>query len=82
MHSPSDWNLSNGKLTRTFEFATYGAVIEFVNRVAAIAEALDHHPDMLVCYGKVECSIMDHAAGRVSEKCIAFCERVNQLSSN
>lgn len=78
--APLHWQLKEGKFVRTFRFDTYAKTIDFVNTVAAIAEEMDHHPDMLVGYGKVDCSISSHSAGGVTEQCVAFCEMVNAIS--
>jgi 4a-hydroxytetrahydrobiopterin dehydratase len=38
------WTRRNNSLTRTFEFPTFAAGIAFVNRVAKVADKMDHHP--------------------------------------
>ena len=44
------WTISNDslRLIRNFEFASYADSIAFVNKVATIAEANDHHPDISI----------------------------------
>jgi 4a-hydroxytetrahydrobiopterin dehydratase len=76
---PLHWHLKDDKFTRAFQFDSYAKTIEFVNVVAAIAEEMDHHPDLLVRYNKVECSISSHSAGGVTMQCVAFCEMVNAI---
>jgi 4a-hydroxytetrahydrobiopterin dehydratase len=76
---PLHWHLKDGKFTRAFQFNSYAKTIEFVNVVAAIADEMDHHPDLLVRYNKVECSISSHSAGGVTMQCVAFCEMVNAI---
>ena len=78
--APLHWQLKEGKFVRQFRFDSYAKAIEFVNLVAAIAEELDHHPDMLVGYDKVECTIWSHSAGGVTTQCAEFCELVNAIS--
>ena len=41
------------RLTRTFEFKDFKAALAFTNRVGAIAEADNHHPEILTEWGKV-----------------------------
>ena len=57
------WQAANGVLRRDFRFADYRATIAFVNAVADMAEAEDHHPDLTVGYGKVGVSWSTHSAG-------------------
>ena len=41
------------RLTRTFDFKDFQAALAFTNRVGAVAEADNHHPEMLTEWGKV-----------------------------
>lgn len=77
--TPLHWTLKEGRFYRVFQFDNYAKTIAFVNKVAALAEKLDHHPDMLVGYNKVECSISSHSAGGVTTQCVEFCEGVNAM---
>ena len=40
----------------------------FVNRVAELAEAADHHPDILIQYSKVTLTLSSHDAGGLTER--------------
>ena len=50
------WKLSGDgadvAIEKTFSFANYFDTMAFVNAVAFIAHAQDHHPDLAVSYGK------------------------------
>ena len=48
----SSWRLIDGALEKAFSFKNYHATIGFVNALAFIANAEDHHPDLAVSYGK------------------------------
>lgn len=80
--TPLYWQLKDGKFVRLFRFDSYAKAIEFVNVVAAIADEMDHHPNMLVGYTTVECTIWSHSAGGVTPQCVEFCERVNRLKTD
>lgn len=41
------------KLRREFKFTTYQAGLNFTNQVAALAEDENHHPDMILQWGRV-----------------------------
>lgn len=49
-----------GRLFRRFVFANYYATMAFVNVVAAIAHATDHHPELAVQYGHCDVSFNTH----------------------
>src|SRR5438046_10455176 len=48
-----EWREIDGALERTFELPSFAEAIAFVNRVAELAEAAHHHPDLAVSYRRV-----------------------------
>ncbi|MFO0595146.1 MAG: 4a-hydroxytetrahydrobiopterin dehydratase [Myxococcaceae bacterium] len=52
-----------GMLVRTFEARTFLEGIAFVDKVAKVAEALDHHPDIDIRWRKVTLRLITHDAG-------------------
>lgn len=62
------WTLDDGGeyIVRRFVNRAYLDGIAFVNEVAALAEHLGHHPDLLVTYGAVEVRLTTHDAGGVT----------------
>jgi len=73
------WGDSKQKLERTFKFKDFNGAIDFVNKVAKIAETQNHHPDIKINYNKVKISITDHEKGGVSEKCYKFVKSIDKL---
>lgn len=63
-----DWQEIDGALERTYELASFGEAIAFVNRVAELAEAENHHPDIAISYRKVTLRWTTHSAGGISER--------------
>jgi 4a-hydroxytetrahydrobiopterin dehydratase len=62
------WRPEDGTIVRDLKFENFAAAIEFVNRVAEVAETYDHHPDILVHgWNKVKLSLTNHAAGGLTE---------------
>ena len=53
MTVPPEWSERDGALEREFAFATFAEAIAFVNRVAELSDAEDHHPDIAVHYRRV-----------------------------
>jgi 4a-hydroxytetrahydrobiopterin dehydratase len=54
-------------ITRTYTFANYHETISFVNAVAFIAHAQDHHPDLSVHYNRCAVRFNTHAVKGLSE---------------
>ena len=62
------WEFKDNAISKLFRFPEFMAGIEFVNRVAALAEAADHHPDIHINYTRVTFICSTHTDGGVSEK--------------
>lgn len=72
------WSLEGDRIAKTFTFASFLPAIEFVNRIASQAEAMDHHPDILVEYSKVTLRLSTHDAGGLSERDFRFASAVDR----
>jgi 4a-hydroxytetrahydrobiopterin dehydratase len=69
---------SHQQLTKTYKFKGFMPAVDFVNRVAPIAEAEGHHPDLLVSYGSVTVKLWTHAAGGLTENDFILAARIDQ----
>jgi len=57
------WQVAGTELVKEFRFTSYMAGIDFVRRVAVLAEALNHHPDLIVGWRKVTVRLSTHSTG-------------------
>ena len=57
------WIEEDFKLTRTFKFKNFSEAWGFMNRVALIAEQMNHHPEWSNVYNTVTISLTTHSAG-------------------
>ena len=64
----SDWDEVDGALQREFRFDSFPAAIEFVNRVAELAEAENHHPEIAVSYRDVTLRWRTHSADAITDR--------------
>ena len=80
-YNPSmSWQEQNNKLVREFTFDTFETAIAFINKVAAIATELNHHPEILNIYNKVTLTLSTHDAGDiVTDQDREFAARVDML---
>lgn len=76
-----DWKLEeNGtRLTRRFEFEDFRKAMEFVNRVADVAEEQQHHPDIAIHWNKVDLMLWTHKIGGLHENDFILAAKVDQL---
>lgn len=64
----SGWQYKDNAISKLLRFKEFMDGIRFVNRVAEIAEAADHHPDILINYTRITFSCSTHSEGGVTEK--------------
>ena len=55
------------KISKEFKFKDFIGAINFVERVADVAEMEGHHPDIHINYNKVLLELSTHAIGGLSE---------------
>ena len=73
------WTEVDGALQRTFELPSFVAALEFVNRVGALAEAEDHHPDIAISYRTVTIRWRTHTANGVTDRDRQLAEKTSEL---
>ncbi|HUY26409.1 MAG TPA: 4a-hydroxytetrahydrobiopterin dehydratase [Candidatus Binataceae bacterium] len=62
------WKHRDDAIRKQYEFKEFMDAIDFVGRIAKLAETADHHPDMLINYTRVTFTCATHSAGGVTEK--------------
>jgi 4a-hydroxytetrahydrobiopterin dehydratase len=76
----SRWRRDGESIVRDLELADFAAVIAAVNRVAAVAEELNHHPDILVHgWNQLRLTVSTHSAGGLTAADFTLAERFDGL---
>ena len=70
------WTLDAGMLVCAVEFPDFVAAMAFVNRVAALAEQANHHPDIDIRYNRVRLALISHDAGGITARDAAMAEKL------
>ncbi len=75
------WRLreDGGAIVRSFVFPDFSTAWAFMNRVALLAEKLDHHPDWSNVYNRVEIALNTHDAGGLTELDCKLAGKINLL---
>lgn len=68
LKSVPEWSEAGGLIQRTYHFANFVGAMAFVDAVAKVAEADQHHPDILIRYSRVTLSVNTHDAGGITAK--------------
>jgi 4a-hydroxytetrahydrobiopterin dehydratase len=67
--SSAGWTEAGDALVRESEHEDFAAALAFVNRVGELAEAANHHPDILLHgWNKVRLTLTTHDAGGLTDK--------------
>ena len=72
------WKLQEDKLVREWTFRDFLEAMKFVNRVAAIAEASGHHPDINIRYNHVLLVLVSHDAGGITKRDAAMASTIDK----
>jgi len=74
------WQREGEKLVREFAAPNFAAAVGLLNAIAVVAEAMDHHPDMLL-YGwnKLRVMLSTHDRGGITALDIELAKRIEQL---
>lgn len=73
------WAMQGEKIGRSFDFDSYASGCVFATAVGCIADALDHHPDILIGYRKVNVSVNTHDVGGISDWDFELASRIDGL---
>jgi 4a-hydroxytetrahydrobiopterin dehydratase len=67
-------------ICKAFRFKDFNAAFGFMTRVAAVAEKMDHHPEWLNVYNRVEVTLSTHDAKGVTELDLTLAREMERLA--
>jgi len=76
------WAEAKGRdaIVKTFQFKSFSQAWGWMSRVALVAEKMDHHPEWVNVYGRVDVTLATHTAGGVTEKDIALARKMDAFA--
>ena len=75
-----DWIEEKNNLKKSFLFEDFDSSVEFVNKVALVANKLNHHPTITINYNKVKIETTTHDEGNIiTEKDYQLCEEIDKI---
>jgi len=75
------WKRRANRLTKEFDFPSFRDSIVFVNRVASLADDVNHHPDIDIRYATVTVTLTTHDAGGITDKDVSLAEQIDFATS-
>lgn len=73
------WEVQEGKLVRVLTFKNFNETIGFVARVALVAEAKGHHPDMFISWNRLELTFWTHTAEGLTRNDFIMAARIDRM---
>ncbi len=77
--SVPEWTRAGDSISRQFTLKSFSAALMFAATVGHLAEAADHHPDILIQWKHVTLTLSTHSAGGLTEKDFALARQVDEL---
>ena len=77
-----DWERDGDRIRRRFQFGDFLDAMAFMNRVAPVAEELNHHPEWSNVYNRVIVELTTHDAGGLTSLDIQFAQRCDRLADD
>jgi len=71
-----------GRLSKVFTFKNYRTSFAFVSQVAMLAEKKNHHPKIILDYGKVTVSLISHDVQKITERDLELATQIDKIYSS
>jgi 4a-hydroxytetrahydrobiopterin dehydratase len=72
-----NWDVQSGKLVRDFKFQDFNEAFGFLTRVALLAEAESHHPDIFNSWNQVTLKFWTHTADGLTRNDFIMAAKIN-----
>jgi len=73
------WTRMRKAITRSWEFEDFPPALKFINRVGALAERANHHPDIANSWNRVTLSLTTHDRGGLTDLDFDLAKRIDAL---
>ncbi|MDM4720565.1 4a-hydroxytetrahydrobiopterin dehydratase [Micromonospora sp. WMMA1363] len=74
-----DWSGDQAGIARTVELATFTDAITVVDRVAVMADELDHHPDIDIRWRTLTFRCVTHSVDGVTRRDLDLARRIDKI---
>ena len=81
LQAAPNWSKSAQTILRTFKFEGFLKGIDFVNRIAAKAQKVNHHPDIDIRFDQVTLTLTTHDEGGITEKDFTLARQCDEVFS-
>ncbi len=75
----NDWTVDGILLIKSIKFNNFAEALSFVNKVAELAEAADHHPDITFGWGYADIALTTHDRGGITDVDVALAGKIDNI---
>ena len=79
LESLDGWMVEDKFLKRQLKFENFASALEFVNRVGALAESADHHPDITFGWGYADIALTTHDRSGITDVDIVLARKIDEI---
>jgi 4a-hydroxytetrahydrobiopterin dehydratase len=73
------WHYDGSAIRRTIALPSFPAAIRVVDRVAEVAEEMNHHPDIDIRWRTLTFACVTHSAGAVTDRDATLASRIDEI---
>ncbi len=73
------WSINEKEIGRELQFKGFMEAMDFVNEIAAVAQAADHHPDICIFYNRVKLALSTHSIGGLSRNDFIVAAKIDRI---
>jgi 4a-hydroxytetrahydrobiopterin dehydratase len=81
LQSLPNWHHRGNAIEKHFDRGNFDGAMAFVNAVAALANAQDHHPDIAISWNDVTFTISSHDAGGLTDRDFRLAAAIDALAA-
>jgi 4a-hydroxytetrahydrobiopterin dehydratase len=72
------WKLRGKEISKLYIFEDFMEGIRFINRIARLAEGMNHHPDIDIRYNKIKLALTTHDEGGLTMKDFKLAAKIDR----
>jgi 4a-hydroxytetrahydrobiopterin dehydratase len=80
LQSRDGWERKGEAIEKQFTLDDFKGSVDFVNRITAPAEEMNHHPDLAISWNKVTVTLSTHSEGGLTENDFELASRIDSLA--
>jgi len=76
------WSISGETLAKRFEFKDFRGAVDFLDRITAVADEQNHHPDVAIHWNELTLTLWTHASGGLTERDFRLASTIDQMTED